>query len=501
MGSAKAENRLQREGSEDMAAISWKTPVSGNWNVAADWSTGAVPTSADDVLISAAGSYTVTISTNPLIVPPLGGLLAASPIINIPDEANSLAFNAPQAELQENSGSLTIEGALVVSAGSVSLNEANTIGSVTLTGGGALAFGNGGALGNGAVTESAGELLATANETLTNGLSFSGNSTIAAAHGTTLTENASSMNIAPASTLNFGALGADGTILWHTPQGTNFGSPLPAINVEAGTLKGADSSFGIFLDDSSVTVAAGATLDLAGNSTDFTELSGGGAVIDSGAAATLSLEVANFSGAILGPLSLVSNGAVVLSGANTYTGSTTIHSGDKLQLGIGGATGSIGGGAISDSGALSIDRDNAITLTNSISGGGNLEQVGTGVTSIGAANTYTGGATISAGTLAIGNAGALGTGTVSLSGGRTAHNRERNPDERSLVVWKLHHRRRAWDDAQRERIVSERRGELNAEFRRAGSGRNNPLAYPREQYLRLASARHQCSGRHAQGRR
>jgi hypothetical protein len=78
----------------------------------------------------------------------------------------------------------------------VSLNEANTIGSVTLTGGGALAFGNGGALGTGEVTESAGELLATANETLTNGLSFSGNSTIAAAHGMTLTENASSMNIA-----------------------------------------------------------------------------------------------------------------------------------------------------------------------------------------------------------------------------------------------------------------------------------------------------------------
>jgi hypothetical protein len=70
MGSAKAENRLQREGSEDMAAISWKTPVSGDWNVAADWSTGAVPISADDVLISAPGSYTVTISTNQLIVPP-----------------------------------------------------------------------------------------------------------------------------------------------------------------------------------------------------------------------------------------------------------------------------------------------------------------------------------------------------------------------------------------------------------------------------------------------
>ncbi len=144
-----------------MAAISWKSSVSGNWTIAADWSTGAVPTSTDDVTIAAPGSYTVTVSSNGVIVRPLGELLAALPIINFPDEANSLTFNAPQATLQENSGSLTIGGALAVSAGTVSLNEANTIGSVTLTGGGALAFGNGGALGTGEVTESAGELLAT----------------------------------------------------------------------------------------------------------------------------------------------------------------------------------------------------------------------------------------------------------------------------------------------------------------------------------------------------
>ena len=128
-----------------------------------------------------------------------------------------------------------------------------------------LAFGNGNALGAGPLNLGAGELLATANETLTNALMISGVSTIAAAHGTTLNENASSMTIVGSSTLNFGALGEDGTILWHTPTTSNFSSPLPAINVHAGTLKGADSSFGFFLDDEAITVAAGATLDLAGN--------------------------------------------------------------------------------------------------------------------------------------------------------------------------------------------------------------------------------------------
>ena len=40
-----------------------------------------------------------------------------------------------------------------------------------------------------------------------------------------------------------------------------------------------------------------------------------------------------------------------------------------------------------------------------------------GVTSINTANTYSGGTTILVGTLAVGNAGALGTGTITLSGG------------------------------------------------------------------------------------
>jgi autotransporter-associated beta strand protein len=391
-----------------MAAINWKNPDNGDWNVATDWSTGTVPGGSDDVTISAAGPYIVTVgSARTISIGPL----------HFPSfpTANSLTFNASQAGLLENTGSLTLTGALTVDSGFVSLNEANSIGSVALTGG-VLAFGNGGALGAGKVTLSGGELLGTANETLTNALSFSGSSTIAAAHGTTLNENASSLSVAASSTLNFGALGEDGTILWHTSASSTFNSPLPVIDVQAGTLKGADGSFGFFLDDEAVTVAAGATLDLAGNGTTLTNLSGAGAVIDSGGADTLTLDAANFSGAISGALSLVAAGAVTLSGGNTYTGTTTIDSGDSLQIGA-GAAGSIGAGAISDAGTLSIDASNAITLASPISGAGALKQFGTGVTSINTANTYTGGTTLSAGTLAIGKAGALGTGALAFTNG------------------------------------------------------------------------------------
>jgi fibronectin-binding autotransporter adhesin len=65
---------------------SWKTAVSGNWDTAGDWSTGAVPTSSDNVCITAVGSaaYTVTVNgsegsvaVNSLTVGPASGGVAS----------------------------------------------------------------------------------------------------------------------------------------------------------------------------------------------------------------------------------------------------------------------------------------------------------------------------------------------------------------------------------------------------------------------------------------
>jgi len=41
---------------------SWKNPVSGSWGTAADWSTGEVPFTTDEVCITVPGTYTVTLA-------------------------------------------------------------------------------------------------------------------------------------------------------------------------------------------------------------------------------------------------------------------------------------------------------------------------------------------------------------------------------------------------------------------------------------------------------
>ncbi|HEY1862991.1 MAG TPA: hypothetical protein VGG77_04715 [Roseiarcus sp.] len=294
-----------------------------------------------------------------------------------------MTFDAPQAALLQNAAELIMVGALTVNSGFVSLNTTNIMSGVALSGG-VLAFGNAGALGAGAVSVTGGELLATASETLSNQLTFSGTSTIAAAHGTTLNENSTGYTIDGNTTLNIGSLGQDGTILWSTNSASSILMPTTdSVEVQGGTLEAADGNLSLLLGGAKrTTVATGGTIDVAGFSTTISDLIGGGAITDSGAPATLTLAAANFSGAISGPLSLVADGAIILSGANTYTGITTIDAGDSLQLGLGGAAGSIAGGAISDDGALTIDLNNNITLTNAISGAGSLSQIGTGVTSI-----------------------------------------------------------------------------------------------------------------------
>jgi autotransporter-associated beta strand protein len=112
----------------------------------------------------------------------------------------------------------------------------------------------------------------------------------------------------------------------------------------------------------------------------------------------------------------VNGGAMSLGGANTYTGVTTIGSDAILLIGDGGRLGS---GAVVDNGVLEYVRSGgqAQTVANVVSGTGGITQLGAGVITLTAANTYTGATTIGAGeTLALTGVGSIANSAVADNG-------------------------------------------------------------------------------------
>jgi len=106
-------------------------------------------------------------------------------------------------------------------------------------------------------------------------------------------------------------------------------------------------------------------------------------------------------------------GTLVLSAANSYAGGTTI-SGGTLQLGNGGASGSIVGD-VANNGTLAFNRSDVSTFAGAVSGTGSLAQTGPGTTILTGANTYAGGTTISGGTLQVSSDINLGAATGALT--------------------------------------------------------------------------------------
>jgi autotransporter-associated beta strand protein len=107
-----------------------------------------------------------------------------------------------------------------------------------------------------------------------------------------------------------------------------------------------------------------------------------------------------------GGVTKIGSGIVILSGANTYSGGTTISAG-TLQIGNGGTSGAIQGD-ITNNSTLIFNRSNVLTCWGNISGTGTLIKQGDGALVLAGANTYSGGTTISAGTLQVGNGFTVG---------------------------------------------------------------------------------------------
>ena len=90
-------------------------------------------------------------------------------------------------------------------------------------------------------------------------------------------------------------------------------------------------------------------------------------------------------------------GTLILAGTNNTWNSATCSFG-TLQIGNGGAIGSLGGGTITDGGALAFDLAGNLMVTNPVTGSGALNQIGSGTTCFtGDLSGLSGSVTVSAG--------------------------------------------------------------------------------------------------------
>lgn len=331
------------------------------------------------------------------------------------DAESGITFEIDQAIT--GTGRLTTGG-----AGTVILTGTSTYSGGTTIASGTLQLGNGataGAITGNVIDNGALVFMEGADQTF-NGV-ISGSGSVAqndAGHTLTLTG---------ADTYSGGTMITAGTL--RLGDGTNAGTVTGNITDNGALIfsEGSNQSYnGVITGSGSVTQNdAGHTLTITGGQTysGGTTIAAGtlrlgdgttagmvsGNITDNGALVFSEASNTTYGGAISGSGSVTQNDSghsLTLTGANTYTGGTTISAG-TLVVGDGTTNGSIQG-AVTDNAALVFNRSDSITFSGVISGSGSLSQNGAGTLILTAMNTFTGGTTISSGTLQLGNGSTAG---------------------------------------------------------------------------------------------
>ncbi len=328
---------------------------------------------------------------------------------------------APAATAANTAGTATLAGAPAPSAAGPAATAANTAGTATLADAPAPppASAAGGTLKRGAPVAADGS---TAQGPGTAGADTAGTATLAdapAAPGAGGTLVRGAPLAAGAITLERGAplaAGADVTLERGTPIAAaaadtlERGVPIAAAAAGVPTVRDAPSNTAATATLADAPAAAGPTLPTTLPTTLTLVASdppavaaGANAPTPAASAATGGGSSVSFSGVISGTGALVKTGSGYqgLSGANVYTGGTTILGG-VLALETGGSI--LGNVVVTGPGLFAFNRTDAFTFAGVISGTGGLVQAGTGTTRLTGLNTFTGGTAVQSGRLIAGAA-------------------------------------------------------------------------------------------------
>ncbi|EMB7575792.1 fibronectin-binding autotransporter adhesin ShdA [Salmonella enterica subsp. enterica serovar Infantis] len=287
------------------------------------------------------------------------------------------------------------------------------------------------------------------NYELSTGLSwYAGAKSTRAAHGTFTVDAGSTFTVTSELDETTATSDWNGSKLTKQGDGTlilsNTGNDYGDTEIDGGILAAKDAAA---LGTGDVTIAESATLALSQGTLD-NNVTGGGQIVKSGNDELIVTGANNYSGGttisggtltadhadslgsgdidnsgvlqvgegelentLFGSGSLVKTGTgeLTLSGDNTYSGGTTISDGTLTA----DHADSLGTGAVANSGVLQVGEGE---LENTLSGSGSLVKTGTGKLTLGGDNSYSGGTTITGGTLTADHADSLGTGAIANSG-------------------------------------------------------------------------------------
>ncbi|EDQ8485589.1 autotransporter outer membrane beta-barrel domain-containing protein [Salmonella enterica] len=224
------------------------------------------------------------------------------------------------------------------------------------------------------------------NYELSTGLSwYAGANSARAAHGTFTVDADSTFTVTSELDETTANSNWGGSKLTKQGDGTlilsNTGNDYGDTEIDGGILAAKDAAS---LGTGDVTIAENATLALSQGTLD-NNVTGGGQIVKSG------------------------SDELIVTGDNTYSGGTTISGGTLTA----DHADSLGTGTIANSGVLQVGEGE---LENTLSGTGSLVKTGTGELTLSGNNSYSGGTTITGGTLTADHADSLGTGTIANSG-------------------------------------------------------------------------------------